>query len=195
MARKSNSVSSLRNKYKSIFRDFFELRFYLITAISIFFLSSLIGFFFPGSFSFLDSILKKIELQVQGLDLIQTIVFIFQNNLSSSFYALILGVFLGIIPIFNAMLNGVLLGYVVAKASSVEGLVVIWRLVPHGIFELPAIFLSISLGIRLGFFIFSKNPKEAFLTRLRSSLLAFLYVILPLLIIAAIVEGFLVIFF
>jgi len=36
----------------------------------------------------------------------------------------------------------------------IEGYGILWRLVPHGIFELPAVFISLGLGIKLGTFIF-----------------------------------------
>ncbi|HJX50295.1 MAG TPA: stage II sporulation protein M, partial [Candidatus Nanoarchaeia archaeon] len=69
---------------------------------------------------------------------------------------------------------------------------VLLRLLPHGIFEFPAIILALATGIRLGLFWFSDNKKKEFVKRVEGSLRVFLFVILPLLIIAAIIEGFLI---
>ena len=64
-----------------------------------------------------------------------------------------------------------------------EGIFILWRLLPHGIFEIPAILISTSLGIRLGtdFKNFKKN--------LKSAIRVFLLIIVPLLVIAGIIEG------
>jgi stage II sporulation protein M len=89
-----------------------------------------------------------------------------------------------------AIVNGYLIGFVANMVVSQEGVLVLWRLLPHGIFELPAIFISIGLGIWLGMGVFYdvKTLKH----RLVSGLKVFLALILPLLVIAAIVEGILI---
>jgi len=69
-----------------------------------------------------------------------------------------------------------------------------WRLVPHGIFELPAIFISLGIGLKFGTFIFQKNKSESFRRYLWNSLQLFVLIIMPLLIAAAIIEGALITF-
>ena len=92
-------------------------------------------------------------------------------------------------PIFNAFFNGTLLGYVYSKAIVFEGYLVIWRLFPHGILELPAVFISLGLGVHLGAALFGKNKRETLITRSKKSLRVFLSVIVPLLILAALIES------
>ena len=69
---------------------------------------------------------------------------------------------------------------------------VLWRIFPHGIFELPAVFISLGLGLKLGTFIFQRNKLKAFAEFFWNSLRVFLFIVLPLLIIAAIIEGSLI---
>jgi len=57
---------------------------------------------------------------------------------------------------------------------------------------LPAIFLSFGLGIKLGTFILQKKKIESFKDYFLNSLRVFFFVILPLLIVAAIIEGVLI---
>ena len=67
-----------------------------------------------------------------------------------------------------------------------------WRLLPHGIFELPAVFISLGLGIRLGTTLFNRNVKnidKEIFRRLRNSFKVFIFIVLPLLVVAAIIEG------
>ncbi len=170
------------------------VRQHILLGFLLFIFSALIAFAFPSHFSFFDDTLRQLAGEVDGLGPLGLILFIFSNNVSSAFFAIVLGVALGVMPMFNALINGALVGYVIALTSRIEGLTVIWRLIPHGIFELPAIFISIGMGIYLGMFIFEKEKKKAFMYRVRESLNTFAMIVIPLLVIAAIIEGFLISF-
>ena len=107
---------------------------------------------------------------------------------------MIFGIFLGIFPMVVAMLNGYILGFVALLSVSNEGIFVLWRLVPHGVFELPAVFISLGLGLKFGTFFFQKNKSESFRNYLWNSIKTFVFIVLPLLVIAAIIEGALIAF-
>lgn len=160
--------------------------------IILFFVFTLVGFFVPVPeglaekiFEFLEQLFNKTKDMSQfGL-----IKFIFLNNLQSSFSSLIFGIFFGIFPIIVAVMNGYLLGFVAFLSVSEEGLFVLWRLSPHGIFELPAVFISLGLGLRLGFLAFQTKKLKNFKYYFIDSLRVFVFVVLPLLLFAAIIEG------
>lgn len=166
-------------------------------SLILFFGVGIFGYLFPGFFE--EQILKIIaELieKTEGLSGLQLIKFIFINNLKSGFFAMIFGIFLGIVPFIVAIMNGYVLGFVANKIISVEGVLVLWRLLPHGIFEIPAIMISIGLGLRLGLFLFiskNKNWKE-FKKWLVDSLRVFVFIVVPLLVLAAMIEGALISF-
>jgi len=67
----------------------------------------------------------------------------------------------------------------------------LWKLFPHGIFELPAVFISLALGMKLGTFIFQKKKMNSFKDYLWNSFRIFIFVVIPLLVIAAFIEGYL----
>ena len=172
-----------------------ESRMFILAGVIIFFASSLLGFIFsPYLGGIFNSLIADLMSQISGLGTFDLIVFIFKNNFSSSIITVFLGVFLGVFPIFNAILNGAILGYVAAIVSSQESFFALWRLLPHGIFELPAIFIAIGIGIKFGFAFFAEKGKvkKELLYRLDKSLKVVVFIILPLLIIAAIIEGLLI---
>jgi len=183
-----------RNYFKESWSFVKQNRNYIYFSTLIFLVFAFIGYFISPPTALESQILKIIEELTnafKGLNLVQTISKIFFNNLSASFSALLLGIFFGIFPLVVAIINGYIVGYVANKAVSQEGILILWRLLPHGIFELPAVLISIGIGISLGTSLFRKvNFKEQF----KSSMRAFLIIILPLLLIAAIIEGFLVFF-
>ena len=140
---------------KGVFRESFEFlgknKKYIYIAAGIFLFGSIFGFLYSSQLGFFDDLLKELAGKVEGLNTLELIWFIFQNNLKSAFFTLIFGVFIGLLPIINALTNGVLLGYVFSKASAIDGWTSIWKLFPHGVFELPAVFIAMGLGMAVGF--------------------------------------------
>jgi len=155
-------------------------------------LSVLIGALIPAPEILEQQILKFIEnllSKTEGMSHLELINFIFINNLQSSFLGMIFGIFLGIFSAIVCGVNGYILGFVIARSVQISSIFVIWRLFPHGIFELPALFLSLGLGLKLGTFIFQKNKLLSLRNYLRESLRVFLFIVIPLLILAALIEG------
>ena len=111
----------------------------------------------------------------------------------TAFLGLISGIFLGLFPLLLTFLNGYVLGFVMRLSVSAVGVGSLWRLVPHGIFELPALIISLGLGLKLGMFIFSKKPIKQLKYDLDNSLRVFFFVIVPLLLIAGFIEAGLII--
>jgi len=185
-------------EYKKSWNFIKESRNFIYSVIGVFFVFLLIGFFIPTPTAISEQILKFIEellQKTQDMGHFELISFIFFNNVQSSFFGMILGIFLGIFPLMAAIANGYLLGFVSSLVVNSEGVFILWRLFPHGIFELPAIFISLGLGLKMGTFIFQKKKLESLKKYFLNSLKVFLFFVLPLLIIAAIIEGTLIFLF
>jgi len=172
-----------------------ESRRYVYFIFFLFVFGGLAGFFFPDNFTFIDETLRNLVGRVEGLNTIELTIFIFTNNSISAFSGLVIGIFLGIMPIFSSLFNGVVLGYVFNGVAQLNGYGDFWRILPHGIFELPAIFISLGLGVKLGMFIFSKRRWKEFERRFVNSLFVFVTIVLPLLIVAAIIESILIVLY
>jgi len=165
---------------------------FIYAILIIFFLFISIGFLVP-----IPGILEKRILEIieellkitQNMSCGELIQYIFFNNLQSSFLGLFLGIAFGIFSLVAAITNGYILGFVMLKSVQAEGVLVLWRLLPHGIFELPALFISLGLGLKLSTFIFKKNKIKSLKNYLFESIRVFIFVILPLLLVAAIIEG------
>ncbi len=187
----------LHDRYNLCFDYLKESRNFIWIAIGIFFFFALIGFFVPLPENIQNEIIsyfKKLILETQNFNSWEMIEFLFINNSNATFIGLFSGFLFGIIPFFHAILNGFVLGFASAISVSENGLISLWRLFPHGIFELPAVFISLGLGFKLGSFIFFKNAKKKFREFFIKSINVYVFIILPLLVIAAILEGLLVVF-
>ncbi|MFH1608332.1 MAG: stage II sporulation protein M [archaeon] len=192
---KRTKKSFIREEYKKSFDYLKGSKNFIYIITGIFFAFCLIGFLVPAPDFIskgIEEIIKNILTETEGLSIRGLIRFIFFNNLQSSFFGMIFGVLFGILPVVFAVVNGYLLGFVSSVVVAEEGFFVLWRLLPHGVFELPAIFISLGLGLKFGTFVFQKNIGESFREYLWSSLRVFLFVVFPLLIVAAIIEGSLI---
>lgn len=187
----------LKKWYLESFDFIKESKDFIYSGILVFLIFAVIGGMFPIPEIIYENILEflnEILAQTEGMNARELSIFIFKNNLTSSFLAVFLGIFLGVFPLMAAISNGYILGFVVSRSVSAEGILIIWRLFPHGIFELPAVFISIGLGIKLGSFIIQKNKLESLKDYSLNSLKVFILIVLPLLILAALIEGSLIYF-
>ncbi len=189
---KKKEQFNLKKEYKKSWNYVKESKKFIFAVIGIFFVFVLIGFFIPVPEFIYNKIMEFIQellKQTQSMSQLELIKFITLNNLESTFKGIFFGILLGIPPIISAIANGYLLGFVSLMSVNQDGFLVLWRILPHGIFELPAVFISLGLGLKLGTFIFQKNKKKAFMNYLINSLKVFLLIVVPLLIIAGIIEG------
>lgn len=187
---------SLAEEYKQSWEYVKESRNYIYAIIVVFFVFTLIGFFVPPQGllrAYIAEILKELIEKTEGMSQFELIKFIFLNNSTSSFFGIFLGIFLGVFPIIASLFNGYVLGFVgFISVAETGGISILLNILPHGIFELPAIFVSLGMGLRFGTCIFNRNIGKSFRHYFLNSLRVFLLIVFPLLIIAAVIEGSLV---
>lgn len=197
MAKKKDFKKKLKENY-SLSLDYIKTsKNYIYASIIIFAVFTLIGYFTPipqNIESLLQQFIEELILKTQGMNFSEISLFIFWNNIQSSFMGLVYGIVLGIFPVIAAIANGYLLGYVASESVSIGGIFILWRILPHGIFELPALFISLGLGIKFGTFIFNKEKIETLRDYFWNSIRVFVLIIIPLLVVAAIIEGALITF-
>ena len=195
---KNKKINFFKKGFKESFDYVKSSKNYIYSVIGVFAIFVLLGFFIPVPESihqiitnFINDLVSKTEnLSYPGL-----IGFIFFNNIQSSFFGMIYGIVLGIFPVLASIANGYLLGFVASEVSKQEGIFILWRLLPHGIFELPALFISFGLGLKLGSFVFHEKKFETLKNYFLNSLKVFFFIVFPLILIAALIESTLIFFF
>ena len=131
----------------------------------------------------------------RGLSKLELAAAIFLNNTLKTVLAILLGSLFGIIPAVFLLGNGIALGVIFSLSAQTRGLwLSLLSIVPHGLLELPAVFLGTSIGLMVGSRVikqFFRPPETTIGSELVQGLRFFITVILPLLFIAALVEAFL----
>ncbi len=119
---------------------------------------------------------------------------IMTNNMAVAFAAFAGGIMAGLGTIYILLTNGVLMG-VIATATWQSGMAVqLWSFVaPHGVLELPAIFIAGGSGLMLGRALLFPGllPRRDALSRAAIQAVRLLMGTIPMLVVAGIVEAFL----
>ena len=176
-----------------------RLKPYFLTSIAIFACGVVLGIvavnYHAGLAQRLEQMLIGFVDNFRGLSTPQLAAAIFLNNTAKSAAAIILGTLVGILPVVFLLINGVALGAIVYISLGTRG---IWQstmtILPHGILELPAVLLATSIGLLLGGRAIKRLAGKSAVS-LREELVQagkfFCAVIVPVLLVAALVEAYL----
>lgn len=199
-------------KWWSAIRE--ERRYF--TMMAVVFITSAVASYFQGesltTFLKQAGVFEEIEKVVQSIQnqptFLNAFISIFLNNLFATMVIIFFGaLFFGIYPFSAMLMNGMMLGTTLHIAAQTSGqnpwAIFVQTILPHGIMELPALFMAAGLGIHLGMAVlrrvlsvFSTKRMQASIAEwktIRGRLVPNLTVIVVLLFFAAIVESVLII--
>ena len=118
---------------------------------------------------------------------------IMTNNLSVAFSTFALGITAGIGTIWMLAVNGVLIGVIGAATWKAGMALQLWSFVaPHGVLELPAIFISGGAGLEIarGLLFPGFLPRRQSLAQAGGRGARLLLGTIPMLVVAGVIEGF-----
>lgn len=175
-----------------------SLRVTAIAFIAVVLLSFCVGMV---SADLTDKIVAQFAKQVADLGIVQDDGSLqFLGLFSNNFQAMLTGVIYGLVPVIylpalplgiNASLLGLFAAYYIHHDVSL--LYYLVSILPHGIFELPALVISLSVGMHLcrctTRAVFKKEQGQV-VPALKDAAREIIMVVLPLLLIAAVVESY-----
>jgi stage II sporulation protein M len=175
-----------------------RLKPYLATSLVLFGAGIVIGLMImqrhPLFAGYFEDTLAAFVKRFAGMTRIQLAAAIFLNNAVKTLFAIALGAFVGIIPAIFLLANGVAVGVAWSLSSEARGpWLSLLSLLPHGLLELPAVFLGTSIGLMIGHMALKRltgRGEAVVAAELAQALRYFCTVIVPLLIAAALVETF-----
>lgn len=169
------------------------IRPYLVSLSALFVVSFLAGTLAPTSVrNEATEAFQFFAEHFQGLSGGMLFFNILAQNVMASILILISGVLIGIIPILSMVSNGFLLGVLYRHAGEVSGYSkAALKVLPHGVFELPALLIAASYGLWLGVTVVRRiRGRESTLLRfhIEHAFRRYFAVVFPLLIVAAAIE-------
>lgn len=179
-----------------IIRQIIEKNVRLMALCCILFLLSIPPGFalFEQTQDMLMPVIDELKSQVLKESEIETAYGIFMNNYKICALLLFLGTM--VVPVFFVMLvNGFMVGFVMKYVLVKEHTIAFFikGVLLHSLFELPAIFLSGAIGMRIGLsFITSDNGKRVrdVSQSIKEALIVHVFVVIPMLAVAALIETF-----
>ncbi|QMV41538.1 stage II sporulation protein M [Cohnella cholangitidis] len=135
-----------------------EIRPYFIFSIILFFAGVVIGGSPNAPQQYLEQQIKGLESIMNDINQsnnpeLTAFVRITLNNVFAAVMIMAFGIVAGIMPVISLVSNGMVIGYVLGEAAE-QGhnlwASVIKGILPHGIFELSAVFLAAAFGMRFG---------------------------------------------
>ncbi len=198
----SGIVRFYTETYPRIFRETLPLT---LTAVAIFAAAALTGMAValrdPG-FAYrllgphMIETIEKREMWTHSIVTLKPVAAsaIMTNNLAVAFSTFALGITAGLGTIWMMVLNGLLLGVIAAATGRAGMSMQLWSFVaPHGVLELPAIFIAGGAGLEIarGLLFPGLLPRRESLARAGGRAARLLLGTVPLLFIAGIIEGFL----
>lgn len=174
-----------------------SISLYLLVIVVVFSASTIIG----AIYSLMNPEIAQQSMEefrsmlefIKDLPPFAIMLFIFLNNTIKTFIAMLLGVGFGIIPLAFIAYNGYIIGIFGYIISVDKGLVyLITALLPHGIIELPMVFISAAIGVKMGTEMINSvtGRKANIKEELLRGITFYFYWIVPLLFVAAAVESF-----
>ena len=197
----SGVVSFYRDTYPQIFRETLPQTG---IAFGVFLLAGLVACiltFHDSGFAYRllgPQMMETIEQRKMWTDSIVTIKplassGIMTNNLSVAFSTFALGITGGIGTLWMMVVNGLLIGVIGAATWKAGMALQLWSFVaPHGVLELPAIFISGGAGLEIarGLLFPGYLPRKVSLAKAGRRAARLLLGTIPMLIIAGVIEGF-----
>jgi len=166
----------------------------MIYSFVIFIISIFLGFLSYEKFA--DKVPDIIKNAFSGVIVedsqFMTFLNIMKRNLWITFITVLLGITV-IAPILIIFANGFVAGLVLMYVffKGVGLLKLIFGVIPHAIFEIPAFVITSAVGMRIGLSIFSKGKRiESIIKSLKDAVIVYIIIIIPLVIIGAFVETY-----
>lgn len=138
------------------------------------------------------AVLKELSRFIASLPRPVATLIIFAKNVSAILLSFVLSPILCFVPVLTLVLNGLLLAIVSVSVAQEESLgFILAGLLPHGIFEIPALILgqaaALSFGTTLMLALFSQGKRSQLVPRLKRDV-RYLLIAFGLLVPAAIIE-------
>ena len=210
-------MKTIKNEYRLSFKYFKEnlLKKFLIVGISFILFSifftvvlktkttvSIPGFQGNGKSTLAETIISEFKRMLDAKGINQPgkkeWLVLFFNNFEACFVSFVYGLlpflFLPILSLFsNTLIIGAVLSIQISSGTNALKILTL-GILPHGIFELTAVFLSLTMGVHLCLnvsrMVLHKEPYESIKRIFSESVRMFVLFILPLLLIAAQIESY-----
>ncbi len=185
----SEMDANMMRSYAAALTTLHHTRHCILIALAVYMVGGLMGWIHADNLTFFHQPAVALADKFEGKHGAGFILALFLHNLVATYITMCTITVWGLVPMVTAMANGLILGWIVVTAISASLVDAAALLVPHGLFEWPAMMIAWGVGLWRGAgYRFSTVP-GTYAQRWRKSNQLFFLIVFPLLLAAAIVEG------
>lgn len=179
----------MKNIFNEALKTISEARYFILLALIIYCCSAAAGWIYGDRLNFLEDQIRELVRQFTGKSALVFIAKVFVRNLIATYIVMCVFPLFGLVPCFATVFNGLLIGWLALRFSGIQEPNFFLSLIPHGIFEWPAMMIGWGVGIWRGFGYRFANEESSYFRRWVRANEVYFIVIVPLLIAAAVIEG------
>ena len=179
----------IKDMFTESLATIYAAKYCILIALIIYVCASATGWLYPKNFPFLMEQARELFEGFRDKNAFTFISKIFVRNLIAAYITTCIISLWGFFPAAVAISNGLLLGWVIAHVSGASSSKIAIMLIPHGVFEWPAMIIGWGVGIWKGLGYRFSSMRPSYKERFKKANVVYFTVILPLLFAAAIIEG------
>ncbi len=180
----------------------YRIRKYVWISLVLFVAAVLAGFWAAGKYpQEMEAYLEEMQVffsSIESPTAWGVFLNILGNNVEAMLMVVLLGIFAGVFSLTFLLANGFVVG-VFLYLYYIQGLLPLFvmGILPHGIFEIPAMLISAAIGFRIGATVVRKifRKKESLTYELAEGIRFTVLYIIPALILAAFIEAYITPYF
>lgn len=174
-----------------------RIKIYILVAVALFLVSAIYGAVITEKSQEGKDMAKDIVKNMPKSNTkLEVMIEVFKSNIYNSLLAVLLGIAFGVIPVYIAIINGIAIGSLIQYMNKMHGGFIFFLMIlPHSIIEFPLMFISMGIGLRLGYVMCKSMIKDSLSLKdvrleLKQGLYFYVKWIIPLLFVAAFIEGY-----
>ncbi|HJH32470.1 MAG TPA: stage II sporulation protein M [Methanosarcinaceae archaeon] len=187
----------MNEKYEQDIGYLKDIKIHIFVITLVFFLSTASGFMYSSmnpeyATQSLEELSELFGI-IKDISPIWIMLFIFLNNAIKSLIIIMLGIGFGVLPLLFIAYNGYIIGVVAYVVAGENGFIyLLSAILPHGILELPMVFISAAIGLKIGDEMFRSITGQTADIKMEFSrgVRFYFYRLMPLLFVAAVIETF-----
>ena len=140
------SVSVMKSWFNESKNTIYDAKKFILFSFFVFHLGIILGYYYLSTQKFIGDHLVELFDKTYSSSYLIFVFRILAHNVTVAYLSMRLGILLGLFPAISVIVAGIYIGWLFANITCVHWTKLFLMIVPHGVFELPAMFIAWGIG-------------------------------------------------
>ncbi len=183
------AVSLMKSWFNESKNTICDAKKFILFSFLVFHLGIILGYYYLSTQKFIGDNYIELYDKTYSPSYLIYVSRILVHNVTVAYLSMRLGILLGLFPAISVIVSGISIGWLFANSTSVHWVKLFLMMAPHGVFELPAMFIAWGIGFWRCKMLFVPNYEKMSKENVRQVHKIFITFVVPLLFLAALIEG------